>query len=306
MQYNQYKEEKEKLVSDSTCLCLPLRSGVLAIGMIGSTLAISGLAAYAIVQVPTLRVHVGQYFTNSTEGQDMIEGGDLNLRNIAYISEIVGAIVGASIGLLVNVLLVFGVLSRRRWFLMHWLVFHIIALVLLFITSILIFVVQTALWKLMGIVPVLTAFLTMYCWAKVYELFCCLCPLPEQEHQPPCKVHSMANGLAPPFMLPPNPWMEELDREGRAVSMDQIEELGPGVEFYPVDSLSRGMVDRMSLFNRSLTNMMYLPYDNLDDSRGSWNKRSSMEHHQAKHEYQPSIRSTASSIVQYKKERPGD
>ena len=25
MQYNQYKEEKDKLVSDSTCLCLPLR-----------------------------------------------------------------------------------------------------------------------------------------------------------------------------------------------------------------------------------------------------------------------------------------
>ena len=52
--------------------------------MIGSTLAISGLAAYAIVQVPTLRVHVGQYFTNSTEEQDMMVGGDLNLRNIAY------------------------------------------------------------------------------------------------------------------------------------------------------------------------------------------------------------------------------
>ena len=114
----------------------------------------------------------------------------------------------------------------------------------------------------------------------MYELFCCLCPLPDQDHQPPCKVHPLANGLAPPFMLPPNPWMEELDREGRAVSMDQIEELGPGVEFYPVDSLSRGMVDRMSLFNRSLTNMVYLPYDNMDDSRGSWNMRSSMEHHQ--------------------------
>ena len=59
------------------------------------------------------------------------------------------------------------VIIINRWFLMHWLIFHIIALVLLFITSILIFVVQAALWKLMGIVPVLTAFLTMYCWAKV-------------------------------------------------------------------------------------------------------------------------------------------
>lgn len=46
-------------------LCLA-RSGVLAIGLIGSTLAISGLVAYAIVQVPTLREHLGQYFTNTT------------------------------------------------------------------------------------------------------------------------------------------------------------------------------------------------------------------------------------------------
>ena len=51
------------------------RSGVLAIGLLGSTLAISGLAAYAIVQVPTLRVHVGQYFTNTT---------DTSLQGIAY------------------------------------------------------------------------------------------------------------------------------------------------------------------------------------------------------------------------------
>ena len=39
---------------------------MLAIGLIGSTLAISGLVAYAIVQVPTLREHLGQYFTNTT------------------------------------------------------------------------------------------------------------------------------------------------------------------------------------------------------------------------------------------------
>ena len=36
---------------EASFLCLPLRSGVLALGMIGSTLAISGLVAYAIIQV---------------------------------------------------------------------------------------------------------------------------------------------------------------------------------------------------------------------------------------------------------------
>ena len=87
MQYNQYKEEQTKLVEHSTCLCLPLRSGVLAIGLIGSTLAISGLAAYAIVQVPTLRVHMWQYFTTvitNPESQDMVVDKDYSLRQIAY------------------------------------------------------------------------------------------------------------------------------------------------------------------------------------------------------------------------------
>jgi hypothetical protein len=53
--------------------------------LIGSTLAISGIAAYAIVQVPTIRVQVGQYFINTTllDEQNMVVG-DYNLRNIAY------------------------------------------------------------------------------------------------------------------------------------------------------------------------------------------------------------------------------
>jgi len=98
--------------------------------------------------------------------------------------------------------------------------------------------------------------------------------------------------------------MNSLDREGRAVSMDRIEELGPGVEFYPVDTLSRGMVDRMSLFNRSLRNMVYLPYDNPDENRESWSRRASSErHHQVSHEYQPSNGSTTSSIVQFQRDR---
>jgi len=284
MPLTHFQDDKAKLVPGSTCFCLPLRSGVLAMGLVGSTLAMSGLVAYAIVQVPTLRANLGKYFTNTM-------GEHTALHSIAYTSEIVGAIIGASTGLLVNILLVCGVLWSRRWFLMHWLVYHVLALILLFLTSILVFVVQPALWKLLGIVPVILAFFTIYCWAKVYELFGCLHPLPEQG--PP---------LPPPVLLPPHPWQAHQEREGRAVSMDRVEELGPGVEFYPLDSLSRGMVDRMSLLNRSITNMVYLPSESMDD----WTRHSSMEQHQARHEYQPSGGSTVSSSVQYQKESTGD
>ena len=55
----------------------------------------------------------------------------------------------------------------NRWYLMHWLVFHLLALVVLFITSILVFVVQVSLWKMIGIIPVVVAIFTIYCWAKV-------------------------------------------------------------------------------------------------------------------------------------------
>ena len=54
--------------------------------MIGSTLAISGMAAYAIVQVPTIRVQVGQYFINTTlpNKHEVLIGEDYNLMTIAY------------------------------------------------------------------------------------------------------------------------------------------------------------------------------------------------------------------------------
>jgi hypothetical protein len=51
--------------------------------LIGSTLAISGIAAYAIVQVPTIRVQVGQYTTLPSKHKVLI-GEDYNLMTIAY------------------------------------------------------------------------------------------------------------------------------------------------------------------------------------------------------------------------------
>ena len=80
--------------------------------------------------------------------------------------------------------------------------------------------------------------------------------------------------------------MEEVEKEGREVSIAQLEELGPGVEFYPVDSLSRGMVDRLRVFNRSLPNMVYLPHEDMDDStymRNSWARQHTRELYQVGH-----------------------
>ena len=54
---------------------------------------------------------------------------------------------------------------------MHWLILHFASLVFLFITSILLFVVQISLWKIVGVIPVLVAIFTMYCWTKVCKCY---------------------------------------------------------------------------------------------------------------------------------------
>ena len=116
-----------------------------------------------LLQVPTLRQHLGQYFTNTTARVQ--EEASLRYspphptspsptRRIAYSSEIAAAVVGSSLGLLANLLLVWGVLKNRRWFLVHWLLLHLFLVVLLFLTSILVFVVQLGLWKLLGLVRI--------------------------------------------------------------------------------------------------------------------------------------------------------
>ena len=94
------------------------------------------------------------------------------------------------LGLLVNALLIIGVNKWRRfvsqhfggytitsififrWFLTHWLIFHLLLLIILFVVSVIFFSVEVRLRKLLGVVPVLASFFFMYCWSKVYELFC--------------------------------------------------------------------------------------------------------------------------------------
>ena len=171
---------------------------------------------------------------------------------------------------------------------MHWLLFHLLVLILLFIICILLFVVQVSLWKLTGIIPVLGAIFTMYCWAKVwhlfialislidkyfqvYELFCSLRPLFDHYDQQPCELHPHGPHVHPDLQpVHPAQWVDEREElEEREVSVDKLDDMdrmGPGVEFYPVDPLSRGMVDRLRVLNMSLSNMVYLPYEEMGDS----------------------------------------
>ena len=65
-------------------------------------------------------------------------------------------------------------------------------------------------------------------------------------------------------------WREERGgREGREESIDRLDDMGTGVEFYPVDPLSRGMMDRLRVLNMSMSvsNMVYLPYEDVDDAQ---------------------------------------
>ena len=45
------------------CFCLPLRYGVLVIGVLGCILNVAGLVAYAILQVPGVRDQVMDVFS---------------------------------------------------------------------------------------------------------------------------------------------------------------------------------------------------------------------------------------------------
>ena len=62
-----------------------------------------------------------------------------------------------------------------RWFFIHWLLFHLLVMIILFITSIILCVVQISLWKLVGIIPVMVAIFSMYCWAKVGNILVLYC-----------------------------------------------------------------------------------------------------------------------------------
>ena len=94
----------------------------------------------------------------------------------------------------------------------------------------------------------------MQCYDQVYELFCYISLLTAAP-APYCSVHHPA----PVYCLPPPPDSEAEAEQGAGQGA------GPGTEFYPVDPLSRGMMDRLVVLNRNMTSSTYVPFHNDDD-----------------------------------------
>ena len=176
--------------------------------------------------------------------------------------EIAGVLSGMTLGVLVNILLIFGIIKWKRWYLLHWMIYHLALLVILFVVSVTVFSVEMSLRKLLGVVPALASFFFIYCWIKVYELFCYLSLVSgyglETSHY--CDLHPP---LPPaPYCVPVNIHHNTNDKE---VLEDDEEACGEdlvvlGTEFYPVDPLSRGMLDRLVILNRSMTGNTYIPF----------------------------------------------
>ena len=96
-----------------------------------------------------------------------------------------------------------------RWFLVHWLVYHSLAILLLLMTSFLIFVTQPDIFKLIGLAPLALALVTILLTVKVYNMFVEMSLHLDQS--------------------PPGPYL---------VSED-MRRFRSGSEFYPVDPVSR-------------------------------------------------------------------
>ena len=71
---------------------------------------------------------------------------------LLYLLEIIGCVGFVSLCVLVNILLVYGALRRKRWLLIHWLLLHLLLLLLIFNLSILLYILPTNFYKLVGLV----------------------------------------------------------------------------------------------------------------------------------------------------------
>ena len=56
-----------------------------------------------------------------------------------------------------------------RWYLVHWLIFHCFVVLLLFITAILVFVLQESYHKIIGVVPLILIVVITAVWSQVRE-----------------------------------------------------------------------------------------------------------------------------------------
>jgi len=121
-----------------------------------------------------------------------------------------------------------------RWYLVHWIVYHSLVIMFLFMASVLIFIIQNDLFKLIGLAPLALAFVTIFLTTKVYNLFV-------EMGSPPLPGH--VSGPMP----------------GPSLVSEDVKHFQSGYEFYPVDPVSLGVARRLELHS-------YRPERNLYDS----------------------------------------
>jgi len=183
-------------------------------GIVLAALSIAGVLTYAIIQVPSIRQVYGEY---------NIE--DEYLNNMLYYVEIVLVVIFSLTGVLANTLLIIGAQQHKRWFLLHWLIFYGLIFILLVLMSVLIFVFNYQLQKLLGLISIFLAIALLLVWKKVFYLFGVL-----QNKVKPCFDPRCYPAVSP---------TEEVFR-----GVD----LGLGYEFYPVDPVSRGLQHSLQQF----------------------------------------------------------
>jgi len=223
--------------------CIPLSAGVLVLGVVGVALGLAALTAYAVLQAPTLRSSFGDYFSDTSA--DDID----SVHQIQYTSEIIVVVVTGLLGILSNCLLIYGVVSSRRWFLVHWLVYHVVIVAGALVAAILILLLQTGFNKLYSLIPIFLIVTLVLSWVKVYQLFCeielQLPPAAASPARPPCHLHSNPHLNLPP---PDFGW----GAAGGSGPKDWFVNKDDMFEFYPADKLSWMNSHERSRFGGSL------------------------------------------------------
>ena len=129
--------------------------------------------------------------------------------------------------------------NYSRWFLVHWILYHSILIVLLFMASILLFIIPRDLFKLIGLAPLVLAFVMIFLTTKVYNLFL------EMRRDQRCPPLAGADPGPRPYLI-----------------TEDMKYFQSGHEFYPLDLVSRALDQRMALHS-------YLPQPDDQDSEAS-------------------------------------
>jgi len=171
------------------------------------------------------------------------------LINILLSSELISIVTSTCLGLLVNILLVIGVIKNKRWYLIHWMIYHGLAMFGLFTISILVFVIQTHLLKLIGLAPLAVVVMLAIIWIQVYQLFEEMLPLKlEYENEQLPTVFPQTFPITPPLFMIEGPDPDPM--VAGTVTSDY--------EFYPVDPLSRGIFKKFN--QNALQNTPHPPH----------------------------------------------